>query len=263
LNGPLAAFAVNFSAGNGSYGDKINHLWVRAVRSASPASTTTSTSTSSTTSTTFVSGCYTDTGLTVIDTCNNLEWEKKDGADATPGSGTVDAGNLHDVDNHYTWAGLCTLNTSVYCQPNAAAAATCTAQTGVTVGCGECGVGEGTCDVDPNSHGAITTIWDWVNAASFAGHTDWRLATSAGSVSYPTGEPAELESIADLGFVPAIDPIFGPTVESAYWAGSALGHPGRRLDRQFRQRWRGRPDRDVRLLGSGGASWPVRGLMIW
>jgi hypothetical protein len=166
-----------------------------------------------------VSGCYTDTGLTVIDTCNSLEWEKKDGADATPGSGTVDAGNLHDVDNRYTWAGRCTLNTSVYCQPNPAAAATCAAQTGGAFGCVECGVGEGTCD--PVPFGGITTIWDWVNqanAASFAGHSDWRLATSAGCCGFPTGEPAELESIVDLGFTPTIDPIFGPTVASGYWS---------------------------------------------
>jgi hypothetical protein len=64
------------------------------------------------------SPCLSDTGLTVVDTCNNLEWEKKDGANGTPGSGTPDPGNPHDVDNMYSWAGRCSLDTSVRCQPN-------------------------------------------------------------------------------------------------------------------------------------------------
>lgn len=163
--------------------------------------------------------CFVDQGLTVLDTCTSLEWEKKDTA---VGSG-ADAANPHAVDNMYSWAGQCTLNTGLRCQPNSTAAATCTAQTGGAVGCGECGGGDGTCDVDPFGAGTITTVWDWinqVNATTFAGHTDWRLATSAGSVSYPTGEPAELESIVDLGFSPTIDPIFGPTEATYYWSAS-------------------------------------------
>jgi hypothetical protein len=165
--------------------------------------------------------CFVDQGLTVLDTCTNLEWEKKDGADVTPGSGTVDAGNLHDVDNPYSWAGYCSIG-GTRCQPDAAAAATCATQTGGALGCTECGVGEGTCDMD---HDAITTIWDWVNqvnAAGFAGHNDWRLATSAGSGGLGTGEAAELESIMDVGFSPRIDPIFGPTVAWGYWSASTL-----------------------------------------
>ena len=162
--------------------------------------------------------CFVDQGLTVLDTCTNLEWEKKDTA---VGSG-VDAGNLHDVDNSYSWAGRCTIHPLVLCQPNAAAAATCAAQTGGAFGCGECGVGDGTCD--PVPLGGITTIWDWVsqlNAASFAGHNNWRLATSAGTEAFPTGEFPELESIVDLnvfGFSPLINPIFGPTVMDFYWS---------------------------------------------
>jgi len=195
-------------------------------------STTTTTPPSSTTTTTL-NPCYTDTGLTVIDACAGLEWEKKN---TVFGSG-LDAGNLHDVDNKYSWAGECTISGAL-CQPNAAAAATCATQTGGANGCAECGGGEGTCDVDPTPGGAITTIWDWVNqvnGASFAGHTDWRPATSAGSVSSPTGEPAELESLVDLGAAgcdggggsaPCIDPIFGPTAFGftfGYWSGSSDG----------------------------------------
>lgn len=55
---------------------------------------------------------------------------------------------------------------------------------------------------------------DQVNAERFAGHGDWRLPTSSGPPQYPTGDPAELESILLLscpGYpTPCIDPIFGP-----------------------------------------------------
>src|SRR5215468_6871665 len=37
---------------------------------------------------------FVDQGLTVLDTCTHLEWEKKDGAD-----GAEDPANPHDVDN--------------------------------------------------------------------------------------------------------------------------------------------------------------------
>lgn len=199
-----------------------------------PPQTTTSTST--TTSTTAISSCYTDMGLTVVDTCNDLEWEKKNGDDGTPGSGIQDAGNLHDVDNRYTWAGRCTLDTTVFCQPTAAAAATCAARTGGALGCDECTVGEGTCDVDPSGLGAITTVWAWinqVNGETFAGRTDWRLATSGGSVGLPTGQPAQLELLIDLsqgfcggGIGACIDPIFGPTAAvpggGGYWSASTI-----------------------------------------
>lgn len=188
----------------------------------------TTTMTSTTTTTTFVMGCLIDTGRTVIDTCNGREWEKKDGFDGgTAGSppfgdGVPDASNLHDVDNEYSWAGTCSLETSVLCQPNATAAATCTGQTGGALGCAECGDTDGVCIVDPTRQGAITTVWDWlnqVNETSFAGHTDWRLATVCGG-----GTAAELELIADSGAPgcgvgsSCIDSIFGPTVAWAYWS---------------------------------------------
>jgi len=196
--------------------------------------TTTSTSTSTTTTTMFcvaISGTFCDRGDgTVFDSATGLQWEKKGGFDGgQPGTGTVNPSNLHDVDNRYTWAGRCTLNTSVFCQPNAAAAVTCGAQTGGAFGCGECGVGQGTCNVDPFTAGAITTIWDWVNqvnAAAFAGHGDWRLPTSAGCCGSPTGEPEELAALLDGGAPgcgggsPCIDQIFGPTVANTYWSAS-------------------------------------------
>jgi hypothetical protein len=163
-----------------------------------------------------------DQGPTAVDNCSGLEWEKKD---TLPGSGP-DAGNLHDVDNLYTWAGRCTLDTTVLCQPDAASAATCAAQAGPVSGCAECGIGEGTCDVDPFGDGAITTVWDWlnqVNAASFAGHADWRLPTgSSGIYGSVTDPPAELASLADnqCGFDWCLHPALGRAINAEYWTGS-------------------------------------------
>ncbi len=107
---------------------------------------------------------------TITDNASGLMWEKKAGLnDVAVGA------NLHDADNRYSWSGYCSVNTSKYCQPNAAAAAACAAGAeGDPNGCAECTGGDGTCTVDVP---AITTLWDWVaqlNAASFAGHTDWR-----------------------------------------------------------------------------------------
>jgi Concanavalin A-like lectin/glucanases superfamily/Protein of unknown function (DUF1566) len=60
----------------------------------------------------------------------------------------------------------------------------------------------------------------------FAGHTDWRLPTSAGKSPSPTTDAAELESIIDHSYIPAIDPIFGPTEANFYWTSSRLGPNG-------------------------------------
>jgi hypothetical protein len=176
---------------------------------------------------------FVDLGSTVRDTCTNLEWEKKDGADASPGSGAPNPGDLNDVDNRYSWAGRCTTGFNIPCQPNAAAAATCTAQTGGGAQCDECPVGNEPCRVDPLGGGGITTVWDWLNqlnAAGFAGHGDWRLPTSAGVGLFPTGQPAEIESILDetqvgcaSGTGACIDPVFGPTALGGYYTASAAG----------------------------------------
>jgi hypothetical protein len=149
---------------------------------------------------------------TVTDPDTGLMWEKKNGDDGSP-----DPSNLHDVDNVYSWAGLCQIGFAL-CQPNAAAAATCAAQTGggASIGCVECGVGEGICNVDWPNIGALTTIWDWlteVNTEGYAGHNDWRIPTVQ-----LVGE-GELNSIFDCSFSGAcIDPIFGPTAASTHWS---------------------------------------------
>ena len=192
---------------------------------AAPTTTTvtsTSTTSSTTTTTTLVSGaCLTDTGDgTIHDTCTGLQWEKKT---ASPG--------LQNVDTLYSWAGCCNGDCSAIanlCQPNAEAAATCAAQAdGGTQGCNTCA--SGTCNVDPDAIGVPTTIWDWinqVNAANFAGYSDWRLPLETGN-NFPSGA-TELETIVDLaapgcGTVgPCIDGIFGPTAVDAYCSGTTI-----------------------------------------
>ncbi len=65
-----------------------------------------------------------------------------------------------------------------------------------------------------------------VNTENFAGHSDWRVPTSAGKGSSATGQPAELESIVVPSNNPAIDPIFGPTAPDSYWSScTEAGYP--------------------------------------
>jgi hypothetical protein len=67
-----------------------------------------------------------------------------------------------------------------------------------------------TCEVDPNGD-AVTTVWDWptqVNAAAYAGHTDWRL---------PHAQVLETILAPEGCSEPCIDPIFGPTI-GGYWS---------------------------------------------
>jgi hypothetical protein len=170
---------------------------------------------------------FKDNGDGTISECTGLMWEKKD-----------NAGGIHDVYNVYTWAGCCDGSCSTlddYCQPNAEAAAACSAQTGGAVGCSECSVG--TCETGGRLH-YRQTIWEWlvqVNAeggTGFAGHCDWRMPSEDGcntcyvgfaapTVSCPC-DSSELESILLRPYpcrtLPCIDPIFGPTVSSFYWS---------------------------------------------
>lgn len=186
------------------------------------AATTTSTSTSSSTTTTLQSGCFQDWGDgTIRDTCTGLQWEQKDTAVLSG----PDPGNPHDVDNQYSWAGLCSIATSKPCQPNLAAETACKAQTDVAhwgSGCEQCGGGEGTCAV-----GSFVTVWDWlaqVNAANYAGHDDWRLPSEDGRNTSPSTDPRELETILLAPYIcgtsPCVDLIFGPTGSNGYWSSS-------------------------------------------
>ena len=186
----------------------------------STAPTTTTGPLSSTTTTTLVSGCFTATGDgTIHDGCSGLQWETK-----TPGLG------LHGVDARYSWAGCCNgscASIASYCQPDAEAAATCAAHSdGGTQGCGVCATG--TCDVDPFGQGVVTTVWAWLNqlnAASFAGHGDWRLPREGGH-NQPSSGADELESLLlapyPCGTSPCVDAILGPTPSGSAWSASTF-----------------------------------------
>jgi hypothetical protein len=210
--------------------DKVKQQEARRVTMATAVTTTTLSGTTTTsvpgggttTSTTLVGGCLTDAGDgTVIDACSGLQWEKKTG----PVTGTPNPTNLHDADNRYVWAGRCTIG-AARCQPNAGAAATCETYDGGG-GCEICPTGAGSCDVDPRKKGAITTVWDWinrVNAAGFAGYSDWRLPLLGGRNVCPGCDPRELETILDVtqplcGLAGAcIDPTFGATAPAGHWS---------------------------------------------
>jgi len=148
---------------------------------------------------------FVDNGDGTIHDCTlDLTWEKKD-----------QGGGLHDVNNRYTWAGLCT-GSNALCQPNPAAAAACSDATAGALGCAVCSAGA-TCNVDPFAAGAVTTIWDWLvqlNASNFAGYNDWRIAATG-----QDGGAPELESI--LAQVPTCTS--SPCVASVFNTACASG----------------------------------------
>jgi hypothetical protein len=121
---------------------------------------------------------YTDNGDgTITDNNTKLVWEKKS-EDTT----------LHNVNYKYPWAGLCSDN-STLCQTDAA----CGAATPCTV---------------TDDQGTGLTIFQWVaqlNAAAFAGHTDWRVPNVK-----------ELVSIVDYeNYSPAVDAAFNTNCSTA------------------------------------------------
>jgi hypothetical protein len=141
---------------------------------------------------------------TITDTQTDLMWEKKD-----------QGGGLHDANTLFPWAGICTDNNGVpctgvdcaFCQPDAAAASACSAATGGAVGCAPC---SGTATCKPIN--GLTTVWQWlnqINAAGFAGHSDWRIPT----VGRDDGA-VQLETIVDTSVsgcgsgVPCAPPAF-------------------------------------------------------
>ncbi|MGH7790078.1 MAG: DUF1566 domain-containing protein [Candidatus Binatia bacterium] len=126
---------------------------------------------------------------TITDRQTRLLWEKKTAVDRA-----VQPGNLHDGDATYAWAGTCVPSEiEVACQPTAAALAVCPAG---APGCAICG-DEQACEIDDGA----TTIFDWVaqlNAAAFAGYSDWRVPTLG-----------ELGTLVDRGTaLPAVDAAF-------------------------------------------------------
>ena len=121
---------------------------------------------------------YTDNGDgTITDNNTKLMWEKKSG-DTT----------LHNVNYIYSWAGLCS-NNSTLCQTNA-----------------DCGVATPCAITD--GQGTGWTIFQWVaqlNAKHFAGHKDWRIPNVR-----------ELQSIVDYqNSNPAVEAAFNTNCAAA------------------------------------------------
>lgn len=118
-------------------------------------------------------GRFIDLGPVVLDTQTGLQWEKKT---TTVRSGQ-NLADLHDVDNTYGWCQANGDSTGFVCAGNVA-----------------------------------SWIGD-VNAAGFAGFTDWRVPTLV-----------ELLTIVDLNIAMCglgtlcVDPIFGPTQAYLYWS---------------------------------------------
>ena len=90
---------------------------------------------------------------------------------------------------------------------------------------------DGICDNpgNPPDGGAFTDFLAKLNSGSFAGHADWRLPTSGGIFSTPSGEPAELESICGpslctfgIAGTDGVEPAFRPTAPDFYWAATTF-----------------------------------------
>ena len=130
---------------------------------------------------------YVDNGDgTITDLNTGLMWEKK-----VVLNSTRDATNLNDADNCYPWQGKCsTAETACGTDADCLPAETCKV--------GDCQLD------DPNG----VTIFGWVaalNAAAFAGYTDWRIP-----------HVKELQGVADYG-------ASSPTIDAAFHGASCGG----------------------------------------
>jgi len=130
---------------------------------------------------------FEDRGKTVFDHQTNLEWEKKTGV-----VGGASDGNIHDVNNVYSWS----TGTN---NPDGTAFTVFLA-----------GLNAGAC-VSTSDGTTESNATD----CSFAGHGDWRLP-----------KLSELKTIVDCSKgAPCVSPIFGPTQPGNYWSSSYANTP--------------------------------------
>jgi hypothetical protein len=163
------------------------------------ASTTTSTTATTTTSTTFPGQRFIDNGDgTVTDLATGLQWEKKDGADGTPGHGTANLANPHDVDNGYAWSATGTARDGTAFTDFLSRLNDCTSNDGSTV------------------------------TGGFAGHCDWRLPTVTELATLL--DPRAPGCGSGRCCFPCIDPVFGPTAVGFHWSAVAVADPLRFCD---------------------------------
>jgi Protein of unknown function (DUF1566) len=163
---------------------------------------------------------YLDNGDgTVTDQLTTLTWEKKVQLDRV-----ADPANLHDADDTYAAAGMCASNATTPCQPTADASAACTTDTdGDASSCAQCAEADGSCNV-------TDTIWTWLtalNAANFAGHTDWRIPTIQelqSIVAYVDAAPAVTVAFHGASCGPSCTDVMNPacscTQPNIYWSAS-------------------------------------------
>jgi len=173
-------------------------------------------------------GCYAarfvdNADGTITDNETGLTWEKK-----VELGGGVNLANPHDADITYVWSGTCSILTSKRCQPTAAAAALCAANSEAgTTGCDECTGGDGTCS-------ATSTAWTLaadLNTADFAGASDWRVPRRDELVSivdyfdttfFPVTDVAFHGASCGIACTDITDPACSCTQSSLYWSASSL-----------------------------------------
>jgi len=164
---PANARLVSFFNGNLGDPSKTDTFYVRALRGGpvgrcfgKPDGTTCDASTDGPVTLTCASG---DCAPCAVDRCalprfvDNRDGTITDRTTCLVWEKKDSSAGIHDLNNHFTWS---------------------------------------TGDNSPNGT-AFTVLVEQLNGTGFADHSDWRLPTSAGSAELPTGQPPEIESLAD------------------------------------------------------------------
>ena len=174
-------------------------------------------------------GRFVDNGDgTLTDSSTGLMWEKQFSDNGVPGG-------LHDPDNQFHYAGVCSpFDSLTFCQTQGAIADLCSANVdGNPEACLPCSGGK-TCTGFPGFSSDFTTVWRYVsqlNDAGFAGHTDWRVPTGEELVSinaseyYVAGSGAFNRSGCASGCTDILSPTcscYGFSGFAPYWSSTIL-----------------------------------------